>query len=207
MHAFKTLWWLAASYSSSTCESSCGATLLLLLLLLLLACCSELVGAGYAYIMTHPGIPCVFWDHYVTWGAELHNTIKTLAAVSATDDFCFGCCQKLSVPNSVGAAGHQDAGHVEQEPKILSCTIYNTLPSPSQLNSAQYVLQVRPSMHSCCLHIHRRSGIVADSKVKLLAAESDLYVANAVRIASHHRLFTLAACRSAAASASLRTAR
>jgi hypothetical protein len=42
---------------------------------------SDLVGAGYAYIMTHPGIPCVFWDHYVTWGAELHNTIKTLAAV------------------------------------------------------------------------------------------------------------------------------
>jgi hypothetical protein len=56
--------------------------------------CSELVGAGYAYIMTHPGIPCVFWDHYVTWGAELHNTIKTLAAVSIVRDvWCFGCCQ------------------------------------------------------------------------------------------------------------------
>ncbi|WIA40821.1 hypothetical protein OEZ86_004498 [Tetradesmus obliquus] len=66
---------------------------------------NDLVGAGYAYIMTHPGIPCVFWDHYVTWGAELHNTIKTLAA------------------------------------------------------------------------IRRRNGIVADSKVKILAAEADLYVA------------------------------
>lgn len=20
---------------------------------------------GYAYIMTHPGIPCIFWDHLV----------------------------------------------------------------------------------------------------------------------------------------------
>lgn len=43
---------------------------------------SDHVGAGYAYILTHPGIPCVFWDHYFTWGAELHNTIHTLASVS-----------------------------------------------------------------------------------------------------------------------------
>jgi hypothetical protein len=40
------------------------------------------VGAGYAYILTHPGIPCIFWDHYFTWGAEMRNTIHTLAAVS-----------------------------------------------------------------------------------------------------------------------------
>lgn len=39
------------------------------------------VGAGYAYILTHPGIPCVFWDHIFTWGAELRNIIHTLAAV------------------------------------------------------------------------------------------------------------------------------
>jgi len=24
--------------------------------------------AGYAYILTHPGIPCVFWVHYFDWG-------------------------------------------------------------------------------------------------------------------------------------------
>jgi hypothetical protein len=63
---------------------------LLLLLLLLCATRSDLVGAGYAYILTHPGIPCVFWDHYVTWGAELHNTIKTLAAVSIILMVCCG---------------------------------------------------------------------------------------------------------------------
>lgn len=63
------------------------------------------VGAGYAYIMTHPGIPCVFWDHYFTWGAELRNIIHTLAA------------------------------------------------------------------------IRRRNGIMSDSKVKIMAAESDMYVA------------------------------
>lgn len=48
---------------------------------------ADRVGAGYAYILTHPGIPCVFWDHYFTWGAELHNIIHTLAAVSP-----LGCC-------------------------------------------------------------------------------------------------------------------
>ena len=42
---------------------------------------SDHVGAGYAYIFTHPGLPCVFWDHYFTWGAELHKTIETLAEV------------------------------------------------------------------------------------------------------------------------------
>lgn len=42
---------------------------------------SDRVGAGYAYILTHPGLPCIFWDHYFTWGAELHNQIHTLAQV------------------------------------------------------------------------------------------------------------------------------
>lgn len=31
---------------------------------------------GYAYILTHPGIPMVFWDHLYTWG--LHDQITTL---------------------------------------------------------------------------------------------------------------------------------
>ena len=31
---------------------------------------------GYAYILTHPGIPCVYWVHYYDWG--LHEKIKTL---------------------------------------------------------------------------------------------------------------------------------
>jgi len=54
---------------------------------------ADRVGAGYAYILTHPGIPCIFWDHYFTWGAELHNIIHTLAAVRD------GC-----------GAGHRDGG-------------------------------------------------------------------------------------------------
>eukprot|EP00850_Spirogloea_muscicola_P008077 SM000042S15344 [mRNA] locus=s42:402358:404509:- [translate_table: standard] len=38
----------------------------------------EKVMQGYAYIMTHPGIPCVFWDHYFDWG--LKEEIKNLIA-------------------------------------------------------------------------------------------------------------------------------
>lgn len=34
---------------------------------------------GYAYILTHPGIPTVFWDHFYDWG--LHDEIKDLIAI------------------------------------------------------------------------------------------------------------------------------
>ncbi|GJP32376.1 hypothetical protein CLOM_g16971 [Closterium sp. NIES-68] len=29
---------------------------------------------GYAYILTHPGIPCVFYDHYYEWGHKEQST-------------------------------------------------------------------------------------------------------------------------------------
>lgn len=35
--------------------------------------------AGYAYIMTHPGIPMIYWDHFYAWGQEHHDTIQKLA--------------------------------------------------------------------------------------------------------------------------------
>jgi len=34
---------------------------------------------GYAYILTHPGIPMIFWDHLYTWG--LHDQITALIAI------------------------------------------------------------------------------------------------------------------------------
>lgn len=34
---------------------------------------------GYAYILTHPGVPCVFWDHYFDWG--LKNDINELMEI------------------------------------------------------------------------------------------------------------------------------
>jgi len=36
---------------------------------------------GYAYIMTHPGAPTIFWDHYYAWGLHHHDVIKALAAL------------------------------------------------------------------------------------------------------------------------------
>jgi alpha-amylase len=32
----------------------------------------------YAYILTHPGVPTVFWKHYFDWGSELKWRIKAL---------------------------------------------------------------------------------------------------------------------------------
>lgn len=39
---------------------------------------SNKVEEGYAYILTHPGTPCVYWSHYFDWGTDLRNKIKSL---------------------------------------------------------------------------------------------------------------------------------
>jgi alpha-amylase len=36
------------------------------------------VEQGYAYILTHPGVPCVYWKHYFDWGDDLRGKIKAL---------------------------------------------------------------------------------------------------------------------------------
>jgi alpha-amylase len=36
------------------------------------------VEQAYAHILTHPGLPCVYWKHYFDWGGDLHNKIKAL---------------------------------------------------------------------------------------------------------------------------------
>ena len=33
---------------------------------------------GYAYILTHPGVPCIFWPHYYDMGETYHNQIQSL---------------------------------------------------------------------------------------------------------------------------------
>ncbi|CAI9116997.1 OLC1v1018307C4 [Oldenlandia corymbosa var. corymbosa] len=35
---------------------------------------------GYAYILTHPGIPCVFYDHFYDWGNAYHDEIVKLVS-------------------------------------------------------------------------------------------------------------------------------
>ena len=36
------------------------------------------VEQGYAQLLTHPGVPTVFWKHYIDWGADLREKIKAL---------------------------------------------------------------------------------------------------------------------------------
>jgi alpha-amylase len=36
---------------------------------------------GYAYILTHPGVSCVFWSHYFDWGPVVRQTIRQLISV------------------------------------------------------------------------------------------------------------------------------
>lgn len=40
---------------------------------------SDKVMQGYAYILTHPGNPCIFYDHFFDWG--LKEQIAALVAV------------------------------------------------------------------------------------------------------------------------------
>jgi alpha-amylase len=39
------------------------------------------VEEGYAYILTHPGIPCVFWSHFFDWGHSARQTIEKLMRI------------------------------------------------------------------------------------------------------------------------------
>lgn len=39
------------------------------------------VGQAYAYLLTHPGIPCIFWDHLYRWGNTVHDEIAALAQI------------------------------------------------------------------------------------------------------------------------------
>lgn len=36
------------------------------------------VEQGYAYILTHPGVPTVYWKHYFDWGQALRDKIRAL---------------------------------------------------------------------------------------------------------------------------------
>ncbi|XP_031477721.1 probable alpha-amylase 2 [Nymphaea colorata] len=42
---------------------------------------SHHVMEGYAYILTHPGIPTVFYDHFYDWGSSIHDQIVKLIDV------------------------------------------------------------------------------------------------------------------------------
>jgi alpha-amylase len=39
---------------------------------------------AYAYILTHPGVPCVFWSHFFDWGEPTRRRIEGLMRVRQT---------------------------------------------------------------------------------------------------------------------------
>ncbi|KAB1203594.1 putative alpha-amylase 2 [Morella rubra] len=41
---------------------------------------------GYAYILTHPGMPTVFYDHFYDWGNSIHDQIVKLMAIRKGQD-------------------------------------------------------------------------------------------------------------------------
>jgi len=40
---------------------------------------------GYAYILTHPGVPCVYWQHFYDKGTIVHDKIKELAGIRRSE--------------------------------------------------------------------------------------------------------------------------
>ena len=38
----------------------------------------QTVERGYAYLLTHPGTPCIYWSHYFDWGATTRAAIDQL---------------------------------------------------------------------------------------------------------------------------------
>jgi alpha-amylase len=43
-----------------------------------------MVHMGYTYLLTHPGIPCVFWSHFFEWGDALRWRISQLMMLRRT---------------------------------------------------------------------------------------------------------------------------
>jgi len=54
---------------------------------------NDKVMVGYAYILTHPGIPCVFWEHYYEW--DLKDQINKL--ISIRKQYGIGSDSKLEI--------------------------------------------------------------------------------------------------------------
>jgi alpha-amylase len=38
----------------------------------------KMVAMGYAYLLTHPGVPCVYWPHYFDWDDYTRQRIERL---------------------------------------------------------------------------------------------------------------------------------
>jgi len=48
------------------------------------------VEQAYAQILTHPGVPCVYWKHFFEWGPDLQNKIKAIINARKIADITSG---------------------------------------------------------------------------------------------------------------------
>lgn len=39
------------------------------------------VAMGYAYVLTHPGVPCVFWPHFFDWGQSTRQRLERFLSI------------------------------------------------------------------------------------------------------------------------------
>jgi alpha-amylase len=61
------------------------------------------VEQAYAYILTHPGVPCVYWKHYFDWSDELRAKIVALINARKVADVHAG--SPLHLQNNARAKG------------------------------------------------------------------------------------------------------
>lgn len=59
---------------------------------------SDKVMMGYAYILTHPGIPCVYWVHYYDW--NLHDAIRNLIRIRKSSGITSTSSVSIAVADS-----------------------------------------------------------------------------------------------------------
>jgi len=55
---------------------------------------------GYAYILTHPGIPMVFWDHYSDWGTATQDAIKAMIKIRKDNGVSAGSSLSIQAAQS-----------------------------------------------------------------------------------------------------------
>lgn len=78
---------------------------------------AEHVQKGYAYILTHPGLPVVFYDHFFEWGDGLREAICTLIRIRKKQDLHSRSVIKIiKASNSLYAAKIDDKLYMKLGP-------------------------------------------------------------------------------------------
>jgi alpha-amylase len=61
------------------------------------------VEQAYAQILTHPGIPTVYWKHYFDWGRDLQDKIQAL--INARKVAAINCASEFDLQNNARQRG------------------------------------------------------------------------------------------------------